>query len=437
MGCAANVPATAPEHEKVACQDSAVACQDRATPGQEHLVTHRECPSFHQRYLLGEMIGEGCCACVYSCRRADGGPEGEFAVKVTDLGRFKTNQHAASDCYSRAQREASLLKAMGSQEHCCRLVDCIVDQRFHYLVIGNCSMTLLQALKSVPELTERNMAALVQQMFIAVSEVHALKILHRDLKPDSFLVGQDDTVKLCNFGFARRFPAGPACVRGVFGTAPFMSPEMITGLEYADPTDVWSLGATLYVLLCGEFPYGGPGGCGPRQMKVAIARGVPGPRFAPAVAGAQLSPAAVALLRALLHRDPDVRPSAAEALGYRWFGAAAELAPGSPLPSVGDVLQAAERAGAFERGGGTRGASAPPARSMDRVLQELQREHQRQGVRGSGSSRDDEGGREWCPERPGERAPSGSPQRLGDKRCPCARGLRAREGHRVGMMLTL
>merc|ERR1719428_1666918 len=96
---------------------------------------------------------------------------------------------------------------------------------------------------------------LVQQMFLAVSEVHALKMLHRDVKPDNFLVGPGATVKLCDFGFARRFPSGPACVRGVFGTAPFMSPEMIMGLEYGAPTDVWSLGVVLYVLLCGEFPY--------------------------------------------------------------------------------------------------------------------------------------------------------------------------------------
>jgi serine/threonine protein kinase len=384
MGCVANTAIAATEQEDAACREPVSPCREPVSPRSAR-------PNFHRRYLLEEKIGEGCFACVYSCRRTDDGPECEFAVKITDLRRLKADQPAASDCYSRAQQEAALLKSIGSREHCCRFVDSMVDRRFHYLVMEKYSTTLYHALERMPELTERTLAAVVQQMFIAVSEVHALGILHRDVKPDNFLcAGPDATVKLCDFGFARKFPSGPACVRGVFGTAPFMSPEMIMGLEYAAPTDVWSLGVILYVLLCGEFPYMPEKPC-KQLMRVAIARGTPRPSFAPRaeIQGVRLSTGAVEFLQALLNRDPEMRPSATEALEYGWFRAPAEgEEPATEPPSLRDALFAAECVGAF--GSSSGGAGGQTVRSADRMLQELQRKYRWQDTRSnSGGLQDD------------------------------------------------
>jgi serine/threonine protein kinase len=393
------------------------------------------CPGFHQRYLLEGKIGEGCFACVYNCRRADGRPEGELAVKITDLRRIKADQHAASDFYSRVKREASLLKVIGDREHCCRFVDSMVDRRFHYLVMEKCSTTMFQALERMPELTERSLAMVVQQMVIAVAEVHALGILHRDIKPDNFLcVGPDTTVKLCDFGFARKIPSGPACVRGVFGTAPFMSPEMVTGLEYATPTDVWSLGVVLYVLLCGEFPYMPEKPCRQR-MRLAIARGQPQPSFAPTVAGVWLSTRAVGLLRALLDRDPEMRSSATDVLADPWFSAATEEAPLVELPSLRESLLAAECVGAFGPSCATHGAGVQGGRSMDRTLQELQRKYRLQEVLSSRGGDDDDGGSKKSPKDLEKEAPFCSPKHPDEKVSPRARALQDQASHRFGVMI--
>jgi len=305
----------------------------------------------------------------------------------------------------------------------------MVDRRFHYLVLEKCSMTLGQALKRMPKFTEQNLAPLVKQMFIAVSRVHAFKMIHRDVKLDNFLLGPADTVKLCDFGFARKCPSGPACVSGMFGTVPFMSPEMIIGLAYAAPTDVWSLGAILYVLLCGEFPYMPEQPC--RQlMKVAVARGAPPPGFAPAVAGVWLSAGAGELLRGLLHRDPELRPSATDALAYRWFSAATEEVSVRQLPCLRDALLSAERVEAFGSSSGASEGGFGGGRSMDRALRELQRKHHGHEVRDSHGELH-EGNDVERSQKCERKSPRRCPQRPQVPAQPCVPVPRTFDSHRV------
>jgi len=419
MGCVASAAVTTSEHKGESSRESVIPCLETATPPMP-------CAGFHRRYLLGEKIAEGHMTCVYNCRRSDG-KEGELAVKVTEL--------AASDSHSRAKREASLLRAMGNQEHCCRFVDSMADRRFHYLVMEKCSSTMFQTLERIPELTERSLATVVQQMFVALAEVHALGIAHRDVKPDNFLcVGPDATVKLCDFGLARKVPSGPACVRGVFGTSPFMSPEMVMGREYGTPTDVWSLGVTLYVLLCGDFPYVPERPCRQR-MRLAIARGEPRPSFAPTVARVWLSTGAVELLQDLLDRDPATRPSAADALADPWFGAATGEPSPDKLPSLKRALLAAQRVGAFGSSGGARGAGVHEGPSMDRMLQELQRKYRFQEVLSSHGGLPDESGCRRSPKCLEKGTPSVSPKHPVEKESPCARALQSHGFHRFGVMI--
>ncbi|CAI5969281.1 unnamed protein product [Closterium sp. NIES-65] len=74
-------------------------------------------------------------------------------------------------------------------------------------------------------------------------------VIHRDVKlhvkPDSCLPGD---VKICDFGISTFFQPGTSCSE-IVGTASFLSPEMLAQ-TYSCPTDVWSLGVLLHLLLC-------------------------------------------------------------------------------------------------------------------------------------------------------------------------------------------
>lgn len=119
---------------------------------------------------------------------------------------------------------------------------------------------------------------------IAVCETiafaHSRHVIHRDLKPDNIILGPFGETLVLDWGLAKRFdrpesssdgtsatqsdlPASASATRTMDGTVkgapPFMSPEQARGevRDLGPPTDIYSLGATLFVLLTGKSPFTG------------------------------------------------------------------------------------------------------------------------------------------------------------------------------------
>jgi len=333
--------------------------------------------SFHSQYALEEKLGQGCFGRVYACRKVGSGSEEGFAVKVTDLKEDKDEMRERV-----ARQEAHILKRVGNLEHCCRFVESMSSGRFHYIVLERCSMPLGAALDGAPELTELGLAGLVRQMFAAAACVHSVDVVHRDLKPDNFLCsGPEMTVKLCDFGLAEVVRAGSPGVAGQFGTPPFMSPEIFRDNVAGTPTDVWSLGVSLYTLVVGQFPYVVHKPC-KALMKAAVVSGVPEPSFQCVAQGVKLSEQLLGLLRDLLRRDPAERPTAAEALEHRWFSMESKVEEQRPLHSLKDAVKSAKQVGAFSVPSVASRSRQRAPDSMDLALQELQRRHRPQGQAG-------------------------------------------------------
>lgn len=142
----------------------------------------------------------------------------------------------------------------------------------------------------------------------ALQHVHALRIgesrsglVHRDVKPSNLLVDGGGLVKLTDLGVARLTGANEAAAY-IAGTPGYMSPEQMEGKE-DHRTDLFSLGATLYVLAAGKRPFGS----GPPALRrtVLVERSLSDPAFmAPVDAKV---PGLGSVLKRCLRFDPEAR----------------------------------------------------------------------------------------------------------------------------------
>jgi serine/threonine-protein kinase len=96
-------------------------------------------------------------------------------------------------------------------------------------------------------------------MLDALSAAHRIGMVHRDVKPENVLIGDDGSVKVADFGLARVTDGGGAtATRGVLmGTVAYVPPELVTNGS-ADPrSDVYAAGIVLYEMLTGTVPFRG------------------------------------------------------------------------------------------------------------------------------------------------------------------------------------
>jgi hypothetical protein len=107
-----------------------------------------------------------------------------------------------------------------------------------------------------PPLPPREAARIALDVARALDHVHAMKVIHRDVKPANILIGAGGRVVLADFGLA--MPSNsPASRWAVSGTPEYASPEQVRGDLLDAGTDIYSLGATLYHLLEGRPPFRG------------------------------------------------------------------------------------------------------------------------------------------------------------------------------------
>lgn len=120
------------------------------------------------------------------------------------------------------------------------------------------------------------------------------------------------TLKLIDFGFAS-FAIGNT-LTGTKGTAPYMAPEIWNKELYGKPVDMWAIGVTLYVLLCGEFPFPDK-----HKTKAEMINDIKVGSFAFLSENwGIVSSEAKDFLSKLLMVNPDVRLTAEAALDHPW-----------------------------------------------------------------------------------------------------------------------
>ena len=100
--------------------------------------------------------------------------------------------------------------------------------------------------------------SIIARVADALSYAHSLNVVHRDIKPANIMYDLDsDTVKVTDFGIARITDSSKTKTGMVLGTPSFMSPEQLAGTKIGGQSDLFSLGVTLYQMVCGKLPFEG------------------------------------------------------------------------------------------------------------------------------------------------------------------------------------
>ena len=208
-------------------------------------------------YTLLSQIGHGGMGTVWLAERNDGRFERRVAVKFLNVARM------GKGLEERFRREGSILGRL-RHPNIAELIDAGVSPEGHpYLVLDHIEGDHIDCYCDQRELDVRSRIRLFLDVLGAVAHAHANLIVHRDLKPSNVLVRNDGHAKLLDFGIAKLLEAGgqtgesPLTAEGGRAMTPeYAAPEQLTGAPVTTATDVYALGALMYVLLTGQHPAG-------------------------------------------------------------------------------------------------------------------------------------------------------------------------------------
>lgn len=258
-------------------------------------------------YELVRPLGRGGMGAVYLARHRRLGKQ--VAIKLLPVSAFRGEHFAA-----RFQRE---IRAAGELEHVAivNATDAGQHEETHYLVMEYIDgLDLSRIVRSVGKLSIADACAIMRTIALGLSHAHSVGIVHRDIKPSNMMLSSTGQVKILDFGLARHnlwdeSSAELTTVGQLMGTLDYMAPEQAERADAVDyRADLYSLGATLFRLLCGHAPLA----VTPHLSPLAKLR-LLGSHEAPSLDTLRpdAPPELVKLVKALLARDPVERPASA------------------------------------------------------------------------------------------------------------------------------
>ncbi|NXF43407.1 KS6A3 kinase, partial [Oceanites oceanicus] len=291
----------------IASDDESQAMQ---TVGVHSIVQqlHRNSIQFTDGYEVKEDIGVGsysiCKRCIHKASNM------EYAVKIIDKSKRDPTE------------EIEILLRYGQHPNIITLKDVYDDGKYVYVVTELMKGgELLDKILRQKFFSEREASAVLFTITKTVEYLHAQGVVHRDLKPSNILYvdesGNPESIRICDFGFAKQLRAENGLLMTPCYTANFVAPEVLKRQGYDAACDIWSLGVLLYTMLTGYTPFANGPDDTPEEILARIGSG----KFS--LSGGYwntVSETAKAdLVSKMLHVDPHQRLTAAQVLGHPWI----------------------------------------------------------------------------------------------------------------------
>lgn len=219
-----------------------------STPPQDSLVGE----TLDGRYVVRGHLAKGGMATVYIA--TDTRLDREVALKVMRSDLAEDDEFVA-----RFRREARAAARL-SHPHVVGVYDQGTDGTHVFLAMELVrGRTLREVIRSDGPLTPRAALDIIDPVLQALGAAHGANTVHRDVKPENVLIGDDGVVKVADFGLARALTTDTLTTNHdvLLGTAAYLAPEQVEHGQADKRSDVYSATLLLHEMLTGEKAFSG------------------------------------------------------------------------------------------------------------------------------------------------------------------------------------
>lgn len=232
----------------------------------------------------------------------------QYVLKRLDL-RQQSYETTENDLEG-AEREAKLLSKLKHPNIVAYIESFRSSDNFLNIVMAYCEggdlYTKLKELKQKQNsLTETQIVEWFIQITMALQYMHDRSILHRDLKTQNIFLTKNGIVKVGDLGIAKVLESGNDLATTIIGTPYYMSPEIFSHVPYGQKSDIWALGCCAFEMVTLQHAFNAKD---MNSLMLKIIRGQL-PRMS-----RQYSETLTNLIRSMLSKNPDDRPTAKEIL---------------------------------------------------------------------------------------------------------------------------
>jgi calcium-dependent protein kinase len=268
-------------------------------------------------YVRGKSLGKGAYGNVYESRNPTF--NNKVAMKIIDKNKIELDE-----INDDIKREINILKKL-SHPNIVKIYEFYESDNCFYIINEYCKGGQLYEYLTKNKLTEEQLCVIFYQVFSGLIYLHEHSILHGDLKPENILISSVEKdletnedfawIKIIDFGTAKIFKKQIKKGENIEGTLYYIAPEVFSGNIdiYDEKSDIWSIGIILYRALTRKYPFIG------RNEDETISFIIDKDHDCNNELLLGHSNEIQDLIKKLLKKDPNERPSAQEALNHEWF----------------------------------------------------------------------------------------------------------------------
>ncbi|CAD8064623.1 unnamed protein product [Paramecium sonneborni] len=281
-------------------------CKDIIEEWYSYIKIYTIQNDFRMNYDFIKLTGKGAHAKVYKvyCKRDNQ----IYAVKVFK----KKNINNKFGLF----KEIQILRQL-QHKNVIRLNEVYENAKHLYLILDYLAGgELLSAISQTEVYSETVVQELIQNLLIALDYIHQNKILHRDIKPQNLLLRSLNNITdlvIADFGLSDEYNCKGEYIFQKCGTIGYIAPEILRNEIYDYKVDIFSVGVIMFMLLTDSSPFDG------KNTDEVITNNFYCKINFEQLTKSKISTHAYDFVKLLLEQNPNLRPTAQEALKHDWF----------------------------------------------------------------------------------------------------------------------